>query len=87
MIAKILPARPTTTTTSEANADGVLEEDALVGILFEGLALPEERADALAEEVRKAFARAGSAPPVARARAIEPLPVASGSLARALGAG
>lgn len=32
------------------------EEDALVGILFEGLGLTMERADALADEVRKAFA-------------------------------
>lgn len=32
------------------------EEDALVGILFEGLGLTMARADALADEVRKAFA-------------------------------
>lgn len=31
------------------------EEDELVGMLFEGLGLTMERADALAEEVRKAF--------------------------------
>jgi hypothetical protein len=35
--------------------DASPEEDALVGILFEGLGLSEPRADALAAEVRSAF--------------------------------
>jgi hypothetical protein len=35
--------------------DASPEEDALVGILFEGLGLSEPRADALAAEVRAAF--------------------------------
>lgn len=50
-IAKILPARRLALVDQEASP----EEDELVGILFEGLGLTMERADALAEEVRKAF--------------------------------